>query len=49
MGCDGGTIPKRDELVKTKKRPEKVIIIKNEKFLSKNQFPNDFFFNIKER
>uniref|UniRef100_T1J2E7 Replication termination factor 2 n=1 Tax=Strigamia maritima TaxID=126957 RepID=T1J2E7_STRMM len=24
MGCDGGTIPKRDELVKTKKRPEQV-------------------------
>nr|CAG4638621.1 EOG090X0ACT [Cyclestheria hislopi] len=23
MGCDGGTIPKRDELVKTKKKPEK--------------------------
>ena len=22
MGCDGGTIPRRDELVKTKKRPE---------------------------
>lgn len=22
MGCDGGTIPKRDELVKTKKKPE---------------------------
>ena len=24
MGCDGGTIPKRDELVKTKKKPEQV-------------------------
>ncbi|CAG0881247.1 unnamed protein product [Cyprideis torosa] len=23
MGCDGGTIPKRDELVRTKKKPEK--------------------------
>ncbi|KAK3797259.1 hypothetical protein RRG08_060785 [Elysia crispata] len=22
MGCDGGTIPKRDELVRTKKKPE---------------------------
>lgn len=22
MGCDGGTIPRRDELVKTKKKPE---------------------------
>lgn len=25
MGCDGGTIPRRDELVKTKKKPEQVI------------------------
>ena len=25
MGCDGGTIPTRDELVKTKKRPEQVM------------------------
>ena len=24
MGCDGGTIPTRDELVKTAKRPEQV-------------------------
>lgn len=24
MGCDGGTIPKRDELVKVKKKPEQV-------------------------
>ena len=24
MGCDGGTIPTRDELVKTKKKPEQV-------------------------
>lgn len=24
MGCDGGTIPTRDELVRTKKKPEKV-------------------------
>ena len=23
MGCDGGTIPTRDELVKLKKKPEK--------------------------
>ena len=22
MGCDGGTIPRRDELVKVKKKPE---------------------------
>lgn len=22
MGCDGGTIPRRDELVKNKKKPE---------------------------
>ena len=25
MGCDGGTIPTRDELVRTKKKPEQVI------------------------
>jgi hypothetical protein len=25
MGCDGGTIPKRDELVRTKKKPEQVL------------------------
>ncbi len=25
MGCDGGTIPKRDELVKLRKKPEQVI------------------------
>lgn len=24
MGCDGGTIPRRDELVKVKKKPEAV-------------------------
>lgn len=24
MGCDGGTIPRRDELVKVKKKPEEV-------------------------
>lgn len=24
MGCDGGTIPRRDELVKLKKKPEQV-------------------------
>ena len=27
MGCDGGTIPKRDELVRTKKKLEKVCLI----------------------
>ena len=32
MGCDGGTIPTRDELVKTAKRPEQVISIKNSVF-----------------
>lgn len=25
MGCDGGTIPRRDELVRVKKKPEQVI------------------------
>lgn len=24
MGCDGGTIPRRDELVRIKKKPEQV-------------------------
>jgi hypothetical protein len=24
MGCDGGTIPKRDELVRKKQKPEQV-------------------------
>ena len=24
MGCDGGTIPRRDEMVKVKKKAEKV-------------------------
>ena len=24
MGCDGGTIPKRDEMVRTKKKKEQV-------------------------
>ena len=32
MGCDGGTIPTRDELVKTAKRPEQV-----------NQAPKNLF------
>lgn len=27
MGCDGGTIPRRDELVRLKKKPEQVIMI----------------------
>lgn len=34
MGCDGGTIPRRDELVRTKKKPEQVFI-----FDSTNYFP----------
>lgn len=28
MGCDGGTIPRRDELVRLKKKPEQVQNIK---------------------
>lgn len=28
MGCDGGTIPRRDELVRLKKKPEQVSIKK---------------------
>lgn len=31
MGCDGGTIPRRDELVRVKKKPEQV---------KKQTFPN---------
>lgn len=27
MGCDGGTIPRRDELVKIKKKPEQVSLV----------------------
>jgi len=27
MGCDGGTIPKRDELVRTKKKKTKVKLL----------------------
>jgi hypothetical protein len=26
MGCDGGTIPRRDELVRVKKKPEAVCL-----------------------
>lgn len=40
MGCDGGTIPKRDELVRIKKKPEQVcknfiiiVALKNKNFL----------------
>ena len=29
MGCDGGTIPRRDELVRIKKKPEQVNKIYN--------------------
>jgi hypothetical protein len=28
MGCDGGTIPRRDELVRLKKKPEQVRILR---------------------
>ena len=27
MGCDGGSIPRRDEMVKVKKKAEKVVIL----------------------
>lgn len=27
MGCDGGTIPRRDELVRLKKKPEQVNLL----------------------
>lgn len=29
MGCDGGTIPRRDELVKTKKKTETVSFVEH--------------------
>lgn len=29
MGCDGGTIPRRDELVRVKKKPEQVKLWNN--------------------
>lgn len=34
MGCDGGTIPRRDELVRLKKKPETVCRIKNIHFFT---------------
>lgn len=37
MGCDGGTIPRRDELVRVKKKPEQVrksMQLISEKFLT---------------
>jgi len=40
MGCDGGTIPRRDELVRTKKKPEQV---RSQLFINKlNSFRFDF-------
>lgn len=33
MGCDGGTIPRRDELVRVKKKPEQVIFYLDYVFL----------------
>lgn len=39
MGCDGGTIPRRDELVRVKKKPEQVTKFKkNDHFLMREQF-----------
>lgn len=32
MGCDGGTIPRRDELVRLKKKPEVVNFIISNNF-----------------
>lgn len=46
MGCDGGTIPRRDELVRLKKKPETVNIISS-KFFSKGNFFFPCFLNIK--
>lgn len=36
MGCDGGTIPRRDELVRVKKKPEAVSIPNNTVLFSKS-------------
>lgn len=36
MGCDGGTIPRRDELVRLKKKPEAVSKIFKNNFLLLN-------------
>lgn len=38
MGCDGGTIPRRDELVRLKKKPETV---------SKYEISRNFMKNMK--
>lgn len=42
MGCDGGTIPRRDELVRLKKKPEQVeFFILIQKY-SRHYFTNFF-------
>lgn len=33
MGCDGGTIPRRDELVRLKKKPEQVHVFQQHYFM----------------
>ena len=47
MGCDGGTIPTRDELVKTKKKPEQVR--KFSIFFCKTSFENLIYFSQKDK
>lgn len=42
MGCDGGTIPRRDELVRTKKKPEQVILSKSKSSIPINKFLKPF-------
>lgn len=38
MGCDGGTIPRRDELVRTKKKPEQVYLFLTAQIIFQNTF-----------
>lgn len=48
MGCDGGTIPKRDELVRLKKKPEQVRKLqKTANFLKNYEFHKKQNFTIK--
>ena len=46
MGCDGGTIPTRDELVRTKKKPEQV---SERKYMSNLQTKTFKFLSLTER
>jgi hypothetical protein len=43
MGCDGGTIPKRDELVRTKKKPEQVRTVLHQELIHSQCLCNVFY------